>query len=104
VYKDAATAVRALEAGKESVGCTQGTVGSNSDAITFSSPKDVSSQLNVAEALEIDFESAGVTGQLIAVHKGDTVVAFQFGTVSSGSSRAPDAFAIAKKGLKKLGI
>ena len=103
-YKDAATTSHAFDLGKQSVSCTQGTT-NNGGAITLSAPKDVSSDLNAADAIEVDFQSSGLTGQLIAVHTDTAIITFQFQAASGvDASTLPNALTIAKKGLQKLGL
>jgi hypothetical protein len=105
VYKDVATAQKVFAAGTQSVSCTHGTVGSSSRDVTFSSPKDRSSQLKVPTAVEIDFDAGTVTGQLFAIQIRDTVVTMQFSASSSiDASQLPDALTIVKRGLQKLAL
>ena len=96
-YKDASTAVQAFEAGKEGLNCTQGTT-LNHDAMTFSGPTDVSSDVGAPGAVEFDFETATGFGQFIAVQNDNAVVWFQVAGLRSDPSSLPDALAIARKG------
>jgi hypothetical protein len=103
-YKDAATAAQAFDAGKQGVSCTQGTINDGS-AVTFSSPSDVSSDVNTPGAIEIDAQSSNFSAQLIAVRIGNTIVLFQFEAASSvDPSTLPNALTVAKNGLQKLSL
>ncbi|MEY2434277.1 MAG: hypothetical protein QOC92_4002 [Acidimicrobiaceae bacterium] len=104
LYKDAATATKAFEEGKTSVSCTQGTTG-NGQPIALSAPKDVSSTLNVKEAIEVDFETADSSGQIFAIHTDTGIISFQFQAAKAVDAKTlPDALVITKKGLQKLGL
>ena len=103
VYKDASTASKAFQASKDGVSCTQGTVGSSSEQVNISPPKDVSSDFGVPEAIEIDVSGNGFEGQLFGIHSGDTIVVFSFvGSTSADTSSIPNPEDIVRQGLKKL--
>jgi hypothetical protein len=103
-YKDEATATKAFTAGLDGISCTQPTLDDGS-AVTFSQPKDVSSDLGVDGALEVDVQSSTFTGQLFAVRSVDVIVTFQFAANSGAdTSTLADPASLAKQGLQKLGL
>jgi hypothetical protein len=102
VYKDAATAAKALDLGKQGFSCTQGTT-SNGQSFTFSPLRDVSSELGERAAFALDYQIGADSGELIAVLQGAHLVSFQFeAPTAADKSTLPDALAIAKQGLVKL--
>ena len=104
-YNDAATGSKAYEATKESVNCSQSTVGSGSDAESnsFSKPTDVSSKFGVPEAVEVTFESGSVQGQIVIIHSGNSMVLFVFaGTTNADTSNVTGPDDLVRKGLAKL--
>ena len=101
VYKDADTADKAFSAGLQGVSCGQGSVGSEQATFT---QKDVSSEFGVPGAIEIDYQSSSLQGQLFAFLSDDSIVTFQFqGSPSADTSTLPSPEDITKKGLQKLG-
>ena len=102
-YDDESTAAQAFQAGLQGLSCTQGTT-SNGDQLTISQPKDVSADLGVPGAIEIDIESSTITGQVFAATQGNGIAVFQFqGSTSADTSGIPNPLSIAKKGFQKLG-
>ena len=102
-FKDEATATKAFQAGLQGLSCTQGTVSNGSD-VTISQPKDASTTVGFAGAIEIDIQSSDFTGQLFAARNSNAIVVFQFqGVTGADTSGVPTPEAIAKKGFQKLG-
>jgi hypothetical protein len=102
-FKDASTAAKAFQAGKEGLNCSQGT-GTDGNPIAISPPKDVSSSLGVPGAIEVDIQNASFTVQLFAAAKDNAIVVFFFqGATNADTSSVPSPESIAQKGIQKLG-
>ena len=82
--------------------CTSATTADGSE-ITFSAPKDVTSDFDAEEAVEIDFQGTGIQGQIFALRQSEGIAVFQFQNKSSAdTSQLPDPATIVKKGIDKL--
>jgi len=103
-YSSESDAQKAVDLFKQAVDCTDATVGQNAPA-SFSSPQDVTSDIDVpvAEAFEIDFQTEEGQGKVIVVHDGAVVLSFLFEAVNSAdTSKLPNEIDIVNKALNRL--
>lgn len=105
IYQNDSNEQTAFAAVVRGYDCAQGTItnsSSSSQPIQFTK-KSRAQELNVTDAVEIDFTASGFRGQLFFIRTNAGIVAFAFSALDTVDTTAlPDALTIVKQGLAKL--